>query len=116
MSGCKTCGKPLSRANRTGWCRQHYAAANNGGEKWASDNRARWADPVQRDRIVIGLRSAAAQKLAWCPIEYRAEYHRLKRVKHYSAGEARAMIEETIAQHMRAYLRTGKLQQTRLAA
>lgn len=115
--GCKTCGKPISKVNRTGWCRQHYAAANNGGDKWIVDNRARWADPVMRARIVIGLRSRSAQRIAWCPLEYRQEYHRLKRVKHCSAAEARAMIEDMMAADMRRHVRTGALpQQERLAA
>lgn len=114
---CKTCGKPLYRYNRTGWCRQHYAAANNGGKKWADDNRARWADPVMRERILIGLRSKAALLVAWCPLEYRGEYHRLKRVKHCSAAEARGMIEAMISADLRTHLRTGALpQQERLAA
>ena len=117
MIGCLTCDKTLSAVNRTGYCRQHYAAANNGGERWSEDNRRRWADPAMRERIVLGLRSRAAQRVAWCPLEYRAEYHRLKRVKHQTAKEARRMIEEMIAADRRTWDRTGRLpQQDRLAA
>lgn len=116
MIGCVTCGKALSAVNRTGYCRQHYAGANNGGPKWAEDNRRRWADPVLRARIVTGLRSRAAQRVAWCPLEYRAEYHRLKRVKHYSAADARKLIEDMIAADLRRYQRDGALPQSSRAA
>lgn len=117
MSGCKTCGKPLSAVNRTGWCRQHYAAANNGGPRWSEDNLRRWADPVMRAKILVPLRAYNRERLAWCPLEYRDEYRRLTRIKHYGAKEARRMVKKLVAADLRRHLRTGAMpQQERLAA
>lgn len=117
MNGCRTCGKSLSNRNRTGWCRQHYAAANNGGPEWSEKNRIRWHDTTQRDSILSAFRRYNATRLDWCPLEYRAEYNRLKRNLHFPANEARHIIEGMIASDLKLYLRTGRLPQTeRMAA
>lgn len=117
MISCTTCGKLLSAVNRTGYCRQHYASANNGGPKWSADNRARWADPEMRAKIVVPLRAYNRERLAWCPLEYRDEYRRLTRVKHYFASQARQLVEDMIAADLRRHQRTGALPQSiRLAA
>jgi hypothetical protein len=112
---CLTCSKPLSAVNRTGYCRKHYGAANN-GPRTAEQNRRQWADPAIRVRLVESIRRYNRARVSWCPLEYRDEYHRLKRVKHCSAAEARRLIEEMIAADTARYARTGQLQQTRRAA
>lgn len=117
MSGCVTCGKQLSAVNRTGYCRQHYAAANNGGPRWVEDNIRRWADPEMRAKIMGPLQGYNRSRLAWCPLEYRGEYRRLTRIKHIAAPIARRMIEDMVAADLRSFQRTGRLpQQERMAA
>lgn len=56
-------------------------------------------------------RKRSATVMAWCPVEYREDYHRLINVKHIKAKEARAMILDMIAADTRRYLATGQLQQ-----
>jgi hypothetical protein len=57
-----------------------------------------------------------ARALAWCPIEYRDEYRRLRLSKRMLAAEARAAVEEMIAADLKRYRRTGELQQVRRLA
>jgi hypothetical protein len=116
MTGCKTCGKPLSKVNRTGWCRAHYAIANNSVQAMRQNER-QWSSAEFRARHAERTAARNAAKVAWCPLEYRADYERLKRVKHYTAAQARQMIEAQIAADTALYLRTGRLPQAeRLAA
>lgn len=49
--------------------------------------------------------------MAWCPIEYRAEYRRLVSTKLIRAPEARRMIEEMVAADLAKALSTGVLPQ-----
>jgi hypothetical protein len=115
FKSCVICDKPLSAVNRTGYCRKHYGAANNSA-RTSEMNRANWASPWHRARWTRALRQANLDKVAWCPLEYRAEYHRLKRVKHLSAAEARVMIEDLMAADAVRFAATGQLQQSRRAA
>jgi hypothetical protein len=108
---CTVCDKPLSERNVTGYCRKHYAAHNN-AERTRQQAIRQWADPEWREKHTDCMRILAGKRVAWCPVEYRGDYKRLKRVKHYSAAEARLLIEQQIAQDTARYLRTGKLQQS----
>lgn len=115
ITACKTCGKPLSAVNASGYCRKHYGAANN-SERTAAINRARWSDPEFRDRAVHTMRLRGMGRVAWCPLEYRVDYRRLTRVKHLAASQARAIIETQIATDARRYARTGILPQSNRTA
>lgn len=110
MTGCATCGKPLSRVNQSGYCRKHFGALNS--ERTREQCRRQWADPAYRIKHIGAMRRLGEYRLAWCPLEYREDYWVLKRVKHYSAAQARAMIEESIATDLRRYEITGQLQRT----
>ncbi|WP_157073616.1 hypothetical protein [Sphingomonas soli] len=112
MSACKTCGKQLSAVNRTGWCRLHYGAANN-GPRTAEQNRRQWSDPALRERVLAPLRRYNRTRLDWCPFEYQDYYRELTRVKHLLAAEARCVVEGLIAADTARYARTGELQQSR---
>ena len=114
LKSCATCGKQLSQANRTGWCRQHYGAANN-SERTAEQNRRQWSDPVLRERILAPLRRYNRTRLDWCPLEYQDYYRELTRVRHLLAAEARSVVEGLIAADAARYARTGQLQQSRRA-
>lgn len=109
--GCRTCGKQLSAVNVSGYCRKHYGAANNSAST-AAQNKRQWSDPAFRARMEGAMRRLGQRRVAWCPLEYRDDYRRLKRVKHKSAAEARRMIEELIAADARRFARTGQLQQS----
>jgi hypothetical protein len=50
--------------------------------------------------------------LAWCPLEYRDEYRRLRCSKLIRAPEARRMIEAMIARDVARYAATGRLPQS----
>lgn len=111
---CVVCDKHLSAVNRTGYCRQHYAKFNNSA-RTAEQNRRQWQDPDMRERLIDGIRRHNRSRVAWCPLEYRGEYHRLKRTKHCAASEARQLIEELMQADAARYVRTGQLQQARRA-
>lgn len=57
-------------------------------------------------------RKSSETKLAWCPIEYRAEYRRLIKSQNLKAAEARPIIEDMIAADARRYAATGILPQS----
>ncbi len=114
---------PVERAKLVDRCKRGWAA------KFARDPDAR-ARLVETGRRVGSLnkghsltpagspaRIAAAQKqsefyMSWCPVEYRADYHRLVRSYRTPAAEARAMIEQQIDVDLGRYVATGQLQQT----
>ena len=58
--------------------------------------------------IKAGRRSADT-KLAWCPPEYRDEYHNLTNAKRFKAAEAKAMILEQHAKDMAEFRRKLKV-------
>ena len=74
--------------------------------------------PDYQAKIAAGVAAAASMRalrreaLAWCPLEYRADYRRLKVVKGFTAAEARALIEDQIAHDLRRYAATGRLPQS----
>ena len=110
MPLCTVCGKPLSRVNVSGYCRNHahmwrLDAAKNAAAK-AKFSASLRADPMLSER----MRLTSNAKLSWCPLEYRSEYRRLTRVKMLPAADARKVIEDLIAAHAARYSRTGKLQ------
>lgn len=111
---CAVCSSVLSSRNRSGYCRRHlqdWLAANPdiAARKVANHRAAILAhDPADRS---ARARKAAQAAIAWCPLEYRPEYNRLKRSQELPAAEARRIIEDLIASHAKRYQRTGKLQQ-----
>lgn len=114
MRTCAACPSNLDPRNRTGYCRRHL-------QVWLAENPHIAARKVANHRAAImarpaELRSANARKaalasIAWCPLEYRDEYTRLKRSLEIPAAEARRIIEDLIAAHAERYRRTGQLQQ-----
>jgi hypothetical protein len=54
-------------------------------------------------------RRSADTKLAWCPPEYRAEYHRLTNAKRFTASEAKAMVLDQHAKDMAEFRRKLKV-------
>lgn len=54
------------------------------------------AAAITPDDYRRGAQRGADTKLAWCPAEYRAEYHHLTNIKKFKAAEAKAII---LAQH-----------------
>lgn len=112
VQGCRVCGKQLSRKNVSGHCRAH-------GHLWRADPeknaaaKAKYSATVRADYATLRARLSRAShaRLSWCPIEYRQEYHRLKRVKNLPAPIARRLIEQLIEAHVERYRRTGELQQ-----
>lgn len=61
-------------------------------------------------RVKAGLKRTETV-MAWCPLEYRAEYRRLIRTKLVRAPEARRMVEDMIARDLDRYAATGVLPQ-----
>ena len=109
-AGCATCGKSLSAVNQSGYCRNHFGALNS--ERTSEQSRLQWANPEYRLKHIGAMRRLGQHRIAWCPLEYREDYRILKRVKHYSAAQAREMIEARIAADLRRYELTGQLQRT----
>lgn len=66
--------------------------------------------PGSPSRVAAGRRRSETV-LAWCPMEYRDDYRRLKEVDLISAPEARRMIEAQIARDLERYAATGVLPQ-----
>lgn len=110
MTGCAVCSKPLSAVNRSGYCRKHFGTTNSAST--TRQNLLHWADPEFRLKHVGAIRALNRRRVEWCPLEYRDDYRFLKRVKHYSAAQARQMIEDRIASDQRRYALTGRLQRT----
>lgn len=54
-----------------------------------------------------------ARAMAWCPLEYRADYFRFRVSKRMLAADARALVEELIATDLARYAKTGQLQQAK---
>lgn len=67
--------------------------------------------PGTEPRVQAG-RKRTATVMAWCPIEYRAEYRRLVSTKLVRAPEARRMVEDMIEADLRRAHTTGQLPQT----
>jgi len=108
------CSATLDRRgrNRSGLCRRHalaLAAAPEVRAKAVIGFRA-WvrANP---EKISLHNTQASRTRMAWCPPEYREQYHHLTRVKRLTAGEARALLKDMIARDARRYSATGVLPQ-----
>jgi hypothetical protein len=119
----KRLADPVERAKLSERCKRGWAA------KFARDPEAR-ARLIETGRRVGSLnkghsltpagspaRIAAARKqsefyMAWCPVEYRDDYHRLVRTYGVRAADARQMIEQQIAVDLGRYVATGQLQQS----
>lgn len=66
-------------------------------------------------RIAAGKKRSETV-MAWCPLEYRAEYRRLIRTKLIRAPEARRMVEDMIQHDLDRYAATGVLPQAQRLA
>lgn len=118
MTSCKTCAKPLNPRSKSGYCRTCYIPSLSPELK---AERARKlseylaaTDPADMKRRMAAL---SRRRMAWCPLEYQADYRRFTRAKCLPAATARRMIEEQIAADRERYARTGQLPQAaRMAA
>lgn len=63
------------------------------------------------ERIEAG-RKRSETIIAWCPLEYRGEYRRLRNSKLIPAPEAKRMILDLIAADFASYAKTGVLPQS----
>jgi hypothetical protein len=119
MTGCKKCGKALSRVNVTGYCRTCFAAnlALSPEREAARVQHLRdYKRSLPPGKIAADMRALSRKRLEWCPLEYRDDYRHLTRSKNLRAGDARALIEAQIAADITAYQRTGALPQHRRSA
>jgi hypothetical protein len=68
MSGCKNCGKPLGKSNRTGFCRAHSNGLRKGDPVFAAKLRAemnrRLEDPEYRAKLSKSAKRAREKLLA----------------------------------------------------
>ena len=118
------------------WQTPEYRAKVSAGvsASWTADRRAGQADAARGRRLwefgqavlaaegeprkhqqrqaAAAMRALRKEALAWCPLEYRADYRLLQTAGGYSAADARAMIEEQIARDLKRYAATGRLPQS----
>lgn len=95
-----------------------YVAAHS--QRTAAGKRRRLAsDSGYRAELCATVAALRARKVAafhaWCPVEYREEYRRL-RLKKLTAREAKKLILDLIAADAARYRRTGELPQAKRAA
>lgn len=115
---CKAHISPEARANMTAGLRRKMQSDPEYMQRVIALARANVARPEHRQKLTeaakqsgawrkalaattpesyqLAATRAAETKLAWCPLEYRAEYRRLKDTKRMRAHEAKAII---LAQH-----------------
>lgn len=62
-------------------------------------------------RVKAGLRNSDT-KMGWCPLEYRADYRRLRINDGFSAAAARQIIEQQVKIDADRYAATGQLQRS----
>ena len=101
----KTCNRPEIRA-----ARQEQGRRDMNVVRFAKP-----APPGSPSRIRAG-RTLRESRIGWCPMEYRAEYQRMRDNGNFTAAEARRIIEDQIERDLDRYIATGRLQRSEVAA
>lgn len=99
---------PVERERRVAWGRQM------GLEHGAAMSAL--LGPAGSPKRMANGRKVSATKLAWCPLEYRATYRDLTKVRGIPTVEAKRMVLDQVEADRRRFVATGTLPQAERAA
>ena len=107
---CSECARTLDPRNRVGKCRSCFFRASATDPVLIAKRRETMRNSP---RVRANIAAMARAKMAWCPLEYRAEARRLRRK--IPAAEIRRVILAQVEADAQRYAQTGQLQQSRRA-
>lgn len=113
MKSCATCGCKLGKPNKSGYCRKHFARSIHDNPEASEQKRLRheatWAVHPHREALHRRLARMSRARMAWCPLEYRDLYRKLRSSSGFGAAEARTMIVRQVAlDNVRSLTRPGR--------